>query len=92
MASVAPATPVASAAAVRAPLVGIFYRRAEPGRPPMVEIGDRVEAGQPLAIVEAMKMMNEVLSSVAGTIIGIHAEDQDVVEFDKLLFTIQKPA
>jgi biotin carboxyl carrier protein len=48
-----PAAPVASAAAVRAPLVGVFYRRAEPGKPPMVKIGDRVEAGQPLAIVEA---------------------------------------
>jgi acetyl-CoA carboxylase biotin carboxyl carrier protein len=72
--------------------VGVFYRRAEPGKPPLVEVGDRVEAGQPLAIVEAMKMMNEVVSSVAGTIVGIHAEDQDVVEFDELLFTIEEPA
>lgn len=88
----APTAPVSSAAAVRAPLVGVFYRRPEPGKPPMAEVGDRVEAGQPLAIVEAMKMMNEVVASVAGTIIGIHAEDQDVVEFDELLFTIEEAA
>lgn len=90
--SAQPVADISPLAEVRAPLVGVFYRRADPGKPPMVGVGDRVEAGHPLAIVEAMKMMNEVVAGVAGTIVGIHAEDQDVVEFDELLFTIQAGA
>lgn len=91
-AAVPPAAPVVPSmpeARVSAPLVGVFYRRSEPGKPPMVEVGERVEAGQPLAIVEAMKLMNEVVADAGGTVTGIHAEDQDVVEFGQLLFTIQ---
>ncbi|HEV7807184.1 MAG TPA: acetyl-CoA carboxylase biotin carboxyl carrier protein subunit [Solirubrobacteraceae bacterium] len=80
--------PESAGVPVTAQLVGVFYRRPEPGKPPLVEVGDRVEPGQPLAIVEAMKMMNEVVADVAGTVTSIHARDEDVVEFDQVLFRL----
>jgi acetyl-CoA carboxylase biotin carboxyl carrier protein len=79
-------------AQVVAPLVGVFYRRPEPGKPPLVEVGDHVEVGQPLAIIEAMKMMNEVVAHIGGTISAVHASDEDVVEFNQPLFTITRAA
>ncbi|MEA2373133.1 MAG: acetyl-CoA carboxylase biotin carboxyl carrier protein [Solirubrobacteraceae bacterium] len=80
--------PEPAGVAVTAPLVGVFYRRRSPEQPPLVEVGDHVEAGQPLAIVEAMKMTNEVVANVAGTVRSIHAQDHDVVEFEQVLFRL----
>jgi acetyl-CoA carboxylase biotin carboxyl carrier protein len=85
-----PEPPQPEGVAVTAPLVGVFYRRRSPDTPPLVEVGDRVEAGQPLAIIEAMKMMNEVVASVAGTVTSIHVHDQDVVEFEQVLFRLEE--
>lgn len=86
----APAAPAEDAAepahhAVRAPLVGSFYRRPTPEAPPFVEVDDVVEAGQTLAIVEAMKLMNEIKSDRAGRVVAIHPVDGQMVEFDELL-------
>ncbi|WP_035812946.1 acetyl-CoA carboxylase biotin carboxyl carrier protein [Jiangella gansuensis] len=71
--------------AVRAPLVGSFYRRPSPDAAPFVEIDDVVEAGQTLAIVEAMKLMNEIKSDRAGRVVAIHPGDGQMVEFDEVL-------
>lgn len=87
----APAEPAALPPAgteVKALLVGVFYRCPAPGEPPFVEVGDRVEAGQQLAIVEAMKMMNPVTADRSGVVLAVPAEDGEVVEFDQPLFVI----
>lgn len=88
----APAAPAEPAPppgfAVTAPLVGVFYRSAGPGKAPFVEVGDRVAAGDQIGIVEAMKMMNEVLADRAGVVREIHPADAEVVEFGQVLFTL----
>ncbi|KAA2262686.1 acetyl-CoA carboxylase, biotin carboxyl carrier protein [Solihabitans fulvus] len=77
-----------SVTAVTAPLVGVFYRRPMPTAAPFVEVGDAVQVGTQLGIVEAMKMMNAVESPVAGTVVEIGAEDGAVVEYEQALFRI----
>lgn len=74
---------------VKALLVGVFYRGSAPADPPFVEVGTQVEAGQQLAIVEAMKVMNPVVADRAGVVTEILATDGEVVEFDQPLFTIE---
>ena len=74
--------------AVTSPFVGTFYRRPNPDAPAYVDINDRVEKGQVLCIVEAMKLMNEIEADVAGTVIGILAEDGAPVEYGQALFKI----
>ncbi len=75
--------------AVRAPLVGTFYRAAAPGEEPYVEVGDRVEAGQTLCIVEAMKLMNEIPADVSGEVVEVLADDAGGVEYDQPLFHLR---
>ncbi|WP_425271176.1 acetyl-CoA carboxylase biotin carboxyl carrier protein [Micromonospora arborensis] len=77
--------PVPGRAAVRAPIVGTFYRAAEPGAKPFVAVGDLVRPGQPVAIVEAMKLMNEVTADRAGRVVAILVEDGHPVEYDQPL-------
>jgi len=74
---------------VTAPLVGVFYRAKSPGAPPFVEPGDHVSVGQQLAIVEAMKMMNEVVADRAGRVRQIHPPDGSVVEFGQPLVSLE---
>jgi len=78
----------AGGTAVLAPLVGVFYRSPSPGAPPFVEVGQPVTAGQQLAVVEAMKMMNEVVAETAGVVREVHVADAEIVEFGQRLFTI----
>ncbi|MBO0820109.1 MAG: acetyl-CoA carboxylase, biotin carboxyl carrier protein [Nocardiopsaceae bacterium] len=73
---------------VKAMLVGVFYRSPEPGAEPFVEVGATVEAGQQIAIVEAMKMMNPVVADQAGVITEILADNGEVVEFDQPLLRL----
>ena len=73
---------------VLAPLVGVFYRSPTPGAPPFVEVGQPVAAGQQVAIVEAMKMMNEVVADRAGVLRAVHAADAEIVELGQRLFTV----
>ncbi|MBO3749418.1 acetyl-CoA carboxylase biotin carboxyl carrier protein [Streptosporangiaceae bacterium NEAU-GS5] len=75
--------------AVVAPLVGTFYRAAEPGATPYVNEGDVVEAGQELAIVEAMKIMNRVEADRAGRIVKILPSDGEMVEYGQELMYIE---
>ena len=74
---------------VEAPMVGTFYRAAQPGAPPFVEEGQAVGAGQTLCILEAMKLMNEVKTDVDGIVRTIHVENAEPVEFGQLLFELE---
>ncbi|MFE9320559.1 acetyl-CoA carboxylase biotin carboxyl carrier protein [Nocardia sp. NPDC052278] len=74
-------------AVFRAPSVGVFYRSPEPGADPFVQVGDRVTAGQQIAIVEAMKLMIPVTAQTSGVITGILVEDNEPVQFDQSLFS-----
>ncbi|HET9656497.1 MAG TPA: biotin/lipoyl-containing protein [Kineosporiaceae bacterium] len=76
-------------ATVAAPLIGVFYRAPAPGQSPFVAVGDRVDAGRQVAIVEAMKTMNEVVAPLSGTVTQVLAGDGEVVEFGQPLFTIR---
>lgn len=76
---------------VTAPLVGTFYRSAEPGAKPFVEEGDIVEAEQTLAIIEAMKIMNQIPSEVGGRVTAILVDDGVMVEFGQPLMHIDPP-
>jgi acetyl-CoA carboxylase biotin carboxyl carrier protein len=74
---------------VLAPLVGTFYRAAQPGAKPFVEEGDVVEPGQTVCIVEAMKLMNEIGAGEGGKVVAIQAQDGDPVEFEQILMYLE---
>lgn len=73
---------------VKSPLVGTFYQAPSPDSAPFVSVGDSVKKGQVLAIVEAMKLMNEIESEYDGTVLEILAEDKHMVEYGQPLFVI----
>jgi len=73
---------------VKSPMIGTFYRSPAPDKPPFVNIGDIVEIGQPLCIIEAMKLFNEIESDVKGKIVKILVENATPVEYDQPLFLI----
>lgn len=73
---------------VKSPMIGTFYRSSAPDKPPFVNIGDIVEVGQPLCIIEAMKLFNEIESDVKGKIVKILVENATPVEYDQPLFLI----
>jgi oxaloacetate decarboxylase alpha subunit len=74
---------------VIAPSVGVFHREAAPGAPPLVELGDDVERGDVLGIVQVMRRTHQVLAGASGSVRAIHAEDGEPVEYGRLLFTIE---
>jgi acetyl-CoA carboxylase biotin carboxyl carrier protein len=74
---------------VTSPMVGTFYRAPSPGAKPFVEIGQRVELGQTLCIIEAMKMLNQIEADVSGTIAAILVDNGQPVEYGQPLFVIQ---
>jgi oxaloacetate decarboxylase alpha subunit len=74
---------------VESPMVGTFYRAAQPGAPAFVEVGDVVGPGQTLCILEAMKLMNEVKADVEGVVRAVHVENAQPVEFGQLLFELE---
>jgi acetyl-CoA carboxylase biotin carboxyl carrier protein len=84
---VAPAPPEGHI--VKSPMVGTFYRSASPGAAPFVEIGDTVEQGDTLCIVEAMKLMNEIEADASGTIKAILVENGQAVEFGQPLVVLE---
>jgi acetyl-CoA carboxylase biotin carboxyl carrier protein len=96
-----PAAPLATAAApaaaddsdgyaVIAPMVGTFYAASSPGSPPFVQVGDHVNEGDTLCIVEAMKMMNQIEAEVSGTVKSIRVQSGDPVEYGQILFVIDQ--
>lgn len=96
--SVSAVAPPATAAAatnrhtVLAPLVGTFYRASSPGAKPLVEVGSRVQRGQPIGIIEAMKLMNEVVAEAAGVVVEILIENAQPVQYEQPLLVIDTTA
>ena len=85
----AAATPaVASGHIVKSPMVGTFYRAPNPGAAPFVEVGQAVKEGQPLCIIEAMKLLNEIEADTSGVIKEILVENGEPVEYGQPLFVI----
>ncbi len=74
---------------IKAPMVGTFYRTPSPEAPAYVNVGDNIEPGQVLCIIEAMKLMNEIKSELKGRIIDIHVENAEPVEFGQVLFVVE---
>jgi acetyl-CoA carboxylase biotin carboxyl carrier protein len=75
--------------ALKSPMVGTFYRAPSPGAPSFVEVGQSVSKGQTLCIIEAMKLLNEIESDVAGTVKSILVENGQPVEYGQPLFLIE---
>ena len=77
-----------STAQVFAPLVGVFYQASTPEAEPFVKVGQQVKEGDTLCILEAMKVLNEIKAPSAGTVVAIHVDNGDVVEFNQVLMEI----
>lgn len=98
-AAASPATPAPSAAApaasddakyqtIKAPMIGTFYRSANPESDAFVQIGDKVTAGQTVCIIEAMKLFNEIESEISGTIVKVLVDNASPIEYDQPLFLV----
>jgi len=74
---------------IKAPMVGTFYSSPAPDEPPFIDIGAKVEPGQVVCIIEAMKLMNEIKSEVKGKVVEILAENGNPVEFGQTLFLVE---
>jgi acetyl-CoA carboxylase biotin carboxyl carrier protein len=94
VAAAAPAAPVPAPPAepegqvIKSPMVGTFYRAASPGAKPFVEVGDSVKKGQPICIIEAMKLMNEIESDLDGVVKAVLVENGQPVEYGEPLIVI----
>lgn len=75
--------------AIKAPMVGTFYRAPAPDAPPYVEVGDVIKRGQVVCIIEAMKLMNEIESDVDGRIVEILVKNEEPVEYGQELFLVE---
>ncbi|WP_400262406.1 acetyl-CoA carboxylase biotin carboxyl carrier protein [Sphingobacterium sp. SG20118] len=73
---------------IKSPMIGTFYRSAGPGKPTFANVGDEINNGKVLCIIEAMKLFNEIESEVSGKIVKILVEDAQPVEFDQPLFLV----
>ena len=74
---------------IKSPMIGTFYRSSSPGKPPFVEVGDEVNSGKVVCIIEAMKLFNEIESEIKGRIVKVLAEDASPVEYDQPLFLVE---
>lgn len=84
-------TPVATSnlIEIKSPMIGTFYRTANPDSPPFVSVGDSITKGQTLCIIEAMKLFNEIESDISGTIVKIMVDNATPVEYDQVLFLVE---
>ena len=82
-------TSISNSKTITSPIVGTFYRRPAPDKDPYVKVGDVIDAGQIVCIVEAMKMMNEIKSEFSGKIVSIEVEDGEPVQFSQDLITLE---
>ncbi len=89
VAAEAPAAPVETGHIVKSPMVGTFYRSSSPGAKSFAEVGDVVKTGQPVCIIEAMKIMNEIEADMDGTITKILVENGQPVEYGQPLFIVE---
>ena len=74
---------------IKSPMIGTFYKRPSPDKPPFVEPGDEIEPGKILCVIEAMKLFNEIESEVKGRIVKVLVEDASPVEYDQPLFLVE---
>jgi acetyl-CoA carboxylase biotin carboxyl carrier protein len=74
---------------IKSPMIGTFYRTANPESAPFVSVGDKVSKGQTVCIIEAMKLFNEIESEVSGTIVKVMVENSTPVEYDQVLFVVE---
>ena len=88
VAAPAAAAPASSTHAVKSPMVGTFYRSPSPGAASFIEVGQKVNAGDTVCIIEAMKMMNQIQADKSGVVEAIFIEDGEPVEFDQALISI----
>ena len=86
---IAPLAEEADAIVIPAPMIGTFYRAPKPGEPPFVEIGDVVEVGQTIGIIEAMKIMNEIAAEASGVVAEILVGNGQAVEFGQPLLRLE---
>lgn len=84
-----PATASKTTLDIKSPMIGTFYRTANPDSPPFISIGDKVSKGQTVCIIEAMKLFNEIESEVSGTIVKVMVENSSPVEYDQVLFVVE---
>ena len=75
---------------IKSPIIGTFYRKPSPDKDPFVNVGDKIEVGSVVGIVEAMKLFNEIESEISGTIIKVLVDDMSPVEYDQPLFLVDK--
>ncbi|MDH3648212.1 MAG: acetyl-CoA carboxylase biotin carboxyl carrier protein [Saprospiraceae bacterium] len=74
---------------IRSPMVGTFYRSPSPDKSPYIKVGDSIEAGDVVCIVEAMKLFNEIESEISGKVVKVMVEDAAPVEYDQVLFLLE---
>ena len=74
---------------IKSPMIGTFYRSSSPDSAPFVSVGDKVSKGQTVAIIEAMKLFNEIESEVSGTVVKVLLENATPVEYDQVLFVVE---
>jgi len=74
---------------IKSPMIGTFYRSSNPDTPVFVSVGDKITKGQPVCIIEAMKLFNEIESEVSGTIVKAMVENASPVEYDQVLFVVE---
>jgi len=89
LANASASTAAASEVIVKSPIVGTYYEAPKPSDPPFVKVGDVVQPGQVLCIIESMKLMNEIESEVAGTVVAKLMENGRPVEYGEALFAIR---
>ncbi|MFN4298317.1 MAG: acetyl-CoA carboxylase biotin carboxyl carrier protein [Thermaurantimonas sp.] len=85
----APAVDESKYITIKSPMIGTFYRRPAPDKPPFVEVGSEIKKGQVVCIIEAMKLFNEIESEVDGRIVKVLVDDQKPVEYDQPLFLVE---
>lgn len=74
---------------VKSPMIGTFYRSPSPDKPPFVNVGDEIKQGEPICIIEAMKLFNEIESEVTGKVVKVLIDDASPVEYDQPLFLVE---
>ena len=87
-ATTTPANDDAKYVTVKSPMIGTFYRSSSPDKPAFVNVGDEIEIGKPVCIIEAMKLFNEIESEVKGKIVKVLVNDATPVEYDQPLFLV----
>lgn len=74
--------------AIKSPMIGTFYRKTSPDKPVLVNVGDTIKVGDPVCVIEAMKLFNEIEAEISGKIVKILADDATPVEYDQPLFLV----